>query len=62
MVEKIMDEELRNDTFKFHPTISQNSILLAEQRQKKLQVDPYYRCVTRSQTKLPTRKPIIDPT
>jgi hypothetical protein len=44
MVEKIMDEEVRNEVFKFHPTINHNSILLAEQRQKKLQADPYYRC------------------
>lgn len=57
-----MDEELRNDLFKFHPTISQNSIFLAEQRQKKLQVDPFYRCVTRSPVKLPKKKTVVDPT
>lgn len=56
-----MDEEMRNELFTFHPTISQNSIMLAEQRQKKLQVDPYYRCVTRSQAKLPAKKPVVDP-
>jgi hypothetical protein len=61
MVEKIMDEEIRNDVFKFHPTINQNSIMLAEQRQKKLQVDPYYRCAFKSQAREPQKKTIVDP-